>query len=159
MMRIGIGYDIHRLVEGRALVLGGVRIPHNKGFLAHSDGDVLCHALMDALLGAAGLPNIGVLFPDADPAYKDRNSMELLEEVVIQVNRAGYIPTQIDSNIIAENPKLQPYLQEMRQNMAQCLSLDANCVSIKPRTNEQVGQEGNEEAISAQVVVLLQKQE
>ena len=157
MMRIGIGYDIHRLVEEHPLVIGGVSIPHDKGFLAHSDGDVLCHALMDALLGAAGLPNIGMLFPDTDPEYKDCNSMELLDVVVANVNQAGYMPIQIDSNVIAEKPKLQPYLQEMRQNIARCLSLEENCVSIKPRTNEKVGPEGNEEAISAQVVVLIQK--
>lgn len=158
MMRIGIGYDIHRLVEGRPLIIGGVTIPHHKGFIAHSDGDVLCHAVMDALLGAAGLPNIGMLFPDNDPAYKDCNSMALLDKVKDKVLHAGYAPVQIDSNIIAEKPKLKPYLQQMRQNMAHCLNLDIDCVSVKPRTNEQVGPEGNEEAISAQAVVLIQQQ-
>ncbi len=157
MIRVGIGYDIHRLTEGRRLVLGGVDIPHHRGLAAHSDGDVVCHAIMDALLGAAGLPNIGVLFPDTDPAYKDRNSLELLGTVVVRLSDAGFIPAQVDANIIAQQPKLQPYLAGMRQNIAQGLGIDENCVSVKPRTNEGVGPEGREEAISAQAVVVIHK--
>jgi 2-C-methyl-D-erythritol 2,4-cyclodiphosphate synthase len=158
MIRVGIGYDIHRLAEGRRLILGGVDIPHCKGLVAHSDGDVVCHAIMDALLGAAGLPNIGVLFPDNDVQYKDCNSLELLGEVVARLADAGFLPTQVDTNIIAEKPKLQPYLTGMRQNIAQSLGIDEGCVSVKPRTNEGVGPEGREEAISAQAVVLIYKQ-
>ncbi len=157
MNRVGIGYDIHRLTEKRKLVLGGVEIPHSKGLTAHSDGDVVCHAIMDALLGATGLPNIGVLFPDNDAQYKNCNSLELLGEVVVRLAEAGFLPAQVDTNIIAEQPKLQPYLAEMRQNIAQSLGISENCVSVKPRTNEGVGPEGREEAISAQAVVLIQK--
>ncbi len=155
MMRVGIGYDIHRLVPDRPLILGGVVVPNDKGLQAHSDGDVVCHAICDALLGAAGLPNIGVLFPDTDPRYKDCNSLELLGAVRAQLAEAGYAPTQLDTNVIAETPKLQPYVAGMRQNIADCLRISADCVSIKPRTNEQVGPEGHEEAISAQVVALI----
>lgn len=157
MNRVGIGYDIHRLTEGRNLILGGVAIPHCKGLAAHSDGDVVCHAIMDALLGAAGLPNIGILFPDNDAKYKDYNSLKLLGEVVAHLAEAGFLPVQVDTNIIAEWPKLQPYLTEMRQNIAQSLGIEESCVSLKPRTNEGVGPEGREEAISAQAVVLIFK--
>jgi len=157
MIRVGIGYDIHRLVEDRPLILGGVTIPHAKGLLAHSDGDVLCHAVSDALLGAAGLPNIGELFPDTAPIYKNSNSMKLLTHVVSRLSGVGYVPVQMDANIIVQQPKLQPYLAEMRQNIALCLRVDEGCISIKPRTNEGVGPEGREEAISAQAVVLIQK--
>ena len=157
MMRVGIGYDIHRLVKGRPLILGGITIPHDKGLLAHSDGDVLCHAVSDALLGAAGLPNIGELFPDTDPHYKDCDSMELLKSVVARLADAGYAPAQLDANIIAQQPKLQPYVAGMRQNIAGSLHISATRVSIKPRTNEGLGPEGREEAVSAQAVVLIQE--
>ncbi|MCK5861087.1 MAG: 2-C-methyl-D-erythritol 2,4-cyclodiphosphate synthase [Candidatus Hydrogenedentes bacterium] len=156
-MRVGIGYDIHRLGNKGPLVLGGVKIPHDKGLLAHSDGDVLCHAVCDALLGAAGLPNIGELFPDTDPAYKDSNSMELLGVVVSRLSDAGYAPVQLDANIIAQKPKLQPYQAEMCKNLALCLQVEPGCISVKPRTNEGVGPEGREEAVSVQAVVLIQK--
>ena len=155
MIRVGIGYDIHRLAAGRDLVIGGVRIPFEKGFVAHSDGDVLCHAIADALLGAAGLPNIGVLFPDTDPQYKDADSLELLMRVHDAVGTAGYIPVQIDSNIIAERPRLLPHLESMRNNIARCLHIPPEALYIKPRTNEGVGPEGTGEAISAQSVVVL----
>ena len=154
-MRVGIGYDIHRLAAGRTLVIGGVRIPFDKGFVAHSDGDVLCHAIADALLGAAGLPNIGVLFPDSDPRYKDADSVELLARVYAAVGSAGYIPVQIDSNIIAERPRLQPHVEDMRNTLARCLHIPVERISIKPRTNEGLGPEGTGEAVSAQAVVVL----
>lgn len=155
MIRVGIGYDIHRLVVDRDLVLGGVKIPFEKGFTAHSDGDVLCHAIADALLGAAGLPNIGVLFPDTDPQYKDADSLELLAHVYDALRHAGYVPMQVDSNIIAERPRLQPHIKSMQNNIASCLHLQEDAVSVKPRTNEGVGPEGSGEAISAQAVVVL----
>ena len=157
MIRVGIGYDIHRLVADRSLILGGVMIPHDKGLLAHSDGDVLCHAVSDALLGAAGLPNIGELFPDTDSHYKDSDSIKLVAQVVSRLSDAGYVAVQLDANIIAQQPKLQPYLADMRQNIARCLLVEEDCVSVKPRTNEGVGPEGREEAISAQAVVLIYK--
>lgn len=157
MIRIGIGYDIHRLVSGRPLILGGVLIPHDKGLIAVSDGDVLCHALADAMLGAAGLPNIGVIFPDTDPKFKDANSLVLLGEIRQRVAAAGYAPYQMDANIIAQQPLLQPYTDRMSQNIADCLGLDPQCISIKPRTNEGVGPEGRAEAISAQAVVVLNR--
>ncbi|HDP35907.1 MAG TPA: 2-C-methyl-D-erythritol 2,4-cyclodiphosphate synthase [Candidatus Hydrogenedentes bacterium] len=156
-MRVGIGYDIHRLVEDRPLILGGVTIPHHKGLFAHSDGDVLCHAISDALLGAAGLPNIGEMFPDSAPCYKDSDSIELLEIVVVRLNDAGYAPLQVDANIIAEQPKLQPHLARMSQNIAERLGIAPDRVSIKPRTNEGLGPEGREEAISAHAVALIQE--
>ncbi len=157
MMRIGIGYDIHTLVPHRPLVLGGLVIPHPKGQQAHSDGDVICHALCDAMLGAAGLPNIGELFPDTDPNYKDCNSMDLLSAVVLRLEEAGYAPAQVDANVIAQSPRLQPYLGQMRQNVADRLHIGVDCVSIKPRTNEGVGPEGRGEAVSAQAVALILK--
>ncbi len=155
MIRVGIGYDIHRLVAGRTLVLGGVVIPHGKGLLAHSDGDVVIHAVCDALLGAAGLGNIGTLFPDTDPRHKDQNSCELLEAVVDHLREAGFVPVQVDANIIAQKPVLQPFVSRMCQTIANCLCVDAGCVSIKPRTNEGVGAEGREEAISAQAIAVI----
>lgn len=155
MMRVGIGYDIHRLEKGKSLVLGGVSIPFEKGFVAHSDGDVLCHAIADALLGAAGLPNIGVLFPDTDVNFKDADSLELLAVVVKHLEEKGWSPLQLDGNIIAQRPRLQPYVAEMRNAIARCLHIPLDNVSIKPRTNEHVGPEGREEAISAQVVVMI----
>lgn len=155
MIRIGIGYDTHRVVVGRRLILGGVQIPHDKGLEAFSDGDVLCHALSDALLGAAGLPNIGVFFPDSDQHYRDADSLVLLAETVKHIAKAGYRPLQLDTNIIAQRPKLQPHVAAMSQNIADCLGLPLNCVSIKPRTNEGVGPEGREEAITAQAVVTI----
>lgn len=159
MIRIGIGYDIHRLAQGKPLILGGVTIPFERGFVAHSDGDVLCHAIADALLGAAGLPDIGVLFPDTDPAFKNADSIKLLSAVVDVLKKKRSNPVQLDANIIAQRPKLQPYIQEMRTNIAQCLHIPVESVSLKPRTNEEVGPEGRGEAISAQVVLLISTKE
>ena len=158
MIRIGIGYDIHRLEAGKTLILGGVTIPFERGFVAHSDGDVLCHAVADALLGAAGVPNIGILFPDTDPAFKDADSMKLLSTVVERLREKHCVPLQMDANIIAQRPKLQPYLEAMKHNMAQSLAIPLSAVSIKPRTNEALGAEGRGEAISAQVVLLIEQQ-
>jgi 2-C-methyl-D-erythritol 2,4-cyclodiphosphate synthase len=155
-MRVGIGYDLHRLEAGRPLILGGVHVPHEKGLLGHSDADVLAHAVTDALLGAAALGNIGQLFPDTDPKYKDADSMALLREVSARVQAAGYRVLNADANIVAQQPKLNPHLDAMRRNLAACLELDPGQVSVKAKTNEHLGPEGRLEAISAQAVVLIQ---
>lgn len=153
--RIGIGYDLHRLVEGRPLILGGVRIPYEKGLAGHSDADALAHAVIDALLGAAGLGNIGRMFPDDDPQYKDANSLDLLDQAILAVGKKGYIVVNVDANIIAEAPKLDPYLDQMRDNLATRLGVLPGQVSVKAKTNEGVGPEGRGEAISVQAVALL----
>jgi len=155
-MRIGIGYDLHRLVEGRPLILGGVKIPHHKGLRGHSDADALAHAVIDALLGAAALGNIGQMFPDNDPRYKDADSMQLLQQAAQKVGERGYAVLNIDANIIAETPKLNPYLDRMRENLAKKLRIVPENVSIKAKTNEGVGPEGREEAISVQAVALVE---
>ena len=157
MTRIGIGYDIHRLEAGRPLILGGVTIPHTKGFVAHSDGDALCHAITDALLGALALGDIGSHFPDTDPQYKGADSVALLLEVVAKVRGLGWEIVNIDSNIIAQAPKLRPHIDTIRARLAEALSLPMDVISVKARTNEHVGPEGREEAISTQAIVLLQK--
>ena len=157
-LRIGIGYDLHRLDEqGTCMILGGVRIPHPRGFIAHSDGDVLVHAIIDALLGAAGLGNIGQRFPDSDPNLKGADSMVLLERTKRLLQSAGFGVINIDSVIIAELPKLTPHVEAMRQRIAETLDIERNRISIKPKTNEGVGAEGREEAVSAQSVVLLEE--
>ncbi len=157
-LRIGIGYDLHRLDEqGTCMILGGVRIPHPRGFIAHSDGDVLVHAIIDALLGAAGLGNIGQRFPDSDPNLKGADSMVLLERTKRLLQSAGFGVINIDSVIIAEQPKLTPHVEAMRQRIAETLDIERNRISIKPKTNEGVGAEGREEAVSAQSVVLLEE--
>jgi len=155
MIRVGLGYDIHGLIEGGFLTLGGVRIPSEKKFVAHSDGDVLCHAVTDALLGAAGLPNIGAVFPDSDMRFKDADSLMLLDEAVRMAREKGYAPVQMDANIIAQRPRLQPHVNAMRENLAKSLGIALDAVSIKPRTNEGFGAEGRQEAISAQAVVVI----
>ena len=155
-MRIGIGYDLHRLEEGRALILGGVRIPHNKGLAGHSDADALAHAVIDALLGAAALGNIGRMFPDDDPAFKDADSMFLLEQAARAVGESGYSVVNVDANIIAQAPKLNPHIDQMRKNIAQSLQIEPGQVSVKPKTNEGAGPEGREEAISVQAAVMLE---
>ena len=155
-MRIGIGYDLHRLVEGRPLILGGVEIPHTRGFTAHSDGDVLTHAVIDAILGAAALGNIGSHFPDTDPEYKDADSLILLSQTMEMVREAGYSLVNVDCVVIAENPKLNPHLDAVRASLAAVLGVDVGAVSVKPKTNETVGPEGREEAISVHAVALLQ---
>lgn len=157
MNRIGIGYDLHRLVEGRRLILGGVEIPHAKGLSGHSDADALVHAIIDALLGAAGLGNIGQLFPDTDPQFKDADSVVLLVETTRRVREAGYGIVNIDSNIIAQRPKLNPFLNAMEERLAEAMGIDASQVSVKAKTNEGVGPEGREEAISTQAIALLER--
>lgn len=158
MMRIGIGYDVHRLVEGRPLVLGGVVVQYSKGLDGHSDADVLTHAVIDALLGAAALGNIGQIFPDTDPRFKDADSLGLLEEAARLVREAGYALANVDANVIAQEPVLGPYLDAMRERLARCLRIETAQVSVKAKTNERVGPEGRGEAISAQAVVLLERE-
>ena len=158
MIRVGIGYDIHCLVEGRPLILGGVTIPFEKGLDGHSDADALVHAIIDALLGAAALGNIGQHFPDTDPRFKNADSLALLDRTVQLVRKAGYAIVNVDSNIIAQRPALNPHLDAMRDTLAQRLGLDGNRVSIKAKTNERVGPEGRGEAISAQAVALIETQ-
>lgn len=154
-MRIGTGYDVHKLVTGRKLILGGVTVPYERGLDGHSDADVIVHAIMDALLGAAALGDIGQHFPDTDPAYAGADSIRLLEKVGELLKNQGYTIGNIDSTIIAQRPKLMPYLPEMRQNVAQALGLDLNRVSIKATTEEHLGFTGRGEGISAQAVALL----
>lgn len=156
-MRIGIGYDAHRLVKGRKLVLGGVEIPYEKGLLGHSDADVLVHAINDALLGAAALGDIGVHFPDTDPEYKDIQSILLLKRVGEMLKREGFGVVNIDSVICAERPKLSPYIDKMRENIAQALNISKDKVSVKATTTEGMGFEGRGEGISAQAVCLIKK--
>ena len=156
-MRIGIGYDVHQLVEGRKLVLGGVSIPFEKGLLGHSDADVLVHAINDALLGACALGDIGKHFPDTDPAYKDISSIKLLKRVKDLLSVHGYKVVNIDSVICAERPKLAPYIDEMRKNIAATLSIAVEQVSVKATTTEGLGFEGKGEGISAQAVCLIEK--
>lgn len=154
-MRIGTGYDVHRLVEGRKLVLGGVEIPFEKGLLGHSDADVLLHAVMDALLGASALGDIGKHFPDTDPAYKGISSVSLLEKVGELLAENGYLVENIDATIIAQAPKLRPYIDTMRDNIAQALGIENGQVNVKATTEEGLGFTGTGEGISSQAVCLL----
>ena len=154
-MRIGIGYDVHRLEEGRKLILGGVEIPYEKGLMGHSDADVLIHAVMDAMLGAAALGDIGMHFPDTDPAYEGISSMELLRCVGDLLKKHGFYIGNIDSIVIAQRPKLLPYREEMRMNIAKALDLEANRVSVKATTEEGLGFTGSGEGIASQASVLL----
>ena len=156
-MRIGHGYDVHRLKKGRDLILGGVEIPYIKGLDGHSDADVLLHAVMDALLGAAALGDIGKLFPDTDEKYKDADSMKLLWEVVGEINEAGFKPHNIDCTICAQEPKLAPYIDEMRANIAVACGLKKSAVSVKATTEEGLGFTGSGEGISATAVCLLEE--
>lgn len=156
-MRIGQGYDAHRLVPGLLLVLGGVIVPFDKGLLGHSDADVLTHAVIDALLGAAGLGDIGMLFPDSDPAYKDINSLSLLEAVVSRVKQYGFTVINIDATVIAQKPALSPFREEMQRNLANCLGSDA--VNVKFSTEEGLGFTGSGEGIAALVVCLVEERE
>ena len=155
-MRVGIGYDLHRLEEGRPLILGGVHIPFEKGLAGHSDGDALAHAIADALLGAAALGDIGRHFPDTDPAYKDADSLALLRTIAEKVRAEGYAIVNIDANVIAQAPKLSPHIDAIRASLAACLELELGLVSVKAKTNERVGPEGRGEAISVQAVALLE---
>jgi 2-C-methyl-D-erythritol 2,4-cyclodiphosphate synthase len=154
-MRIGHGYDVHRLVTGRALVLGGVTIPHAKGLLGHSDADVLIHAICDALLGAAGLGDIGRHFPDTDPRYKNADSRDLMRHVRGLLTQSGYSVHNLDATIIAQAPKLAPYIPQMVQNIAADLDVSATSVNIKATTTEGLGFTGREEGIAAHAVSLI----
>lgn len=156
-LRIGIGYDIHKLVAGRDLILGGVKIPFEMGLLGHSDGDALLHAISDALLGAVAKGDIGKHFPDSDPTYKGADSAHLLEEVVGIVSKAGWKPANVDANIIAERPKMAPFIKAMRERIAKILKLDIDCVSVKARTNEGLDAIGRSEAIAVQTVLTIEK--
>lgn len=156
-MRIGHGYDVHRLVPERALILGGVNIPYEKGLLGHSDADVLTHAVMDALLGAAALGDIGMLFPDNDPAYRGADSLGLLREVHRVLDEAGWSVENIDATILAQAPKLSPYKQQMRENLAAAAGLEVEQVSVKATTEEGLGFTGAGEGIAVHAVALLEK--
>ncbi len=155
MFRIGHGYDVHRLVEGRKLILGGVEIEHTLGLLGHSDADVLLHAVSDALLGAAALGDIGGMFPDTDPAFKDADSLELLKAVVKRINENGYTVGNIDATVIAQKPKLKPHIEKMRENIAFACGVELSQVNIKATTEEKLGFSGREEGIAAHSVCLL----
>jgi 2-C-methyl-D-erythritol 2,4-cyclodiphosphate synthase len=157
MYRIGIGYDIHKLIEGRDLIIGGIKITHEKGLLGHSDADVLIHALIDAMLGALALDDIGTLFPDTDPKYKDIDSTVLLKHVYSLVKEKGYSVVNIDSNIIAQAPKMMPYIPKMREVLAKILEIAPDDLSIKAKTKEKMDAVGQQLAIEANAVVLLQK--
>lgn len=154
-MRIGQGYDVHALVEGRRLIMGGIEIPHDKGLLGHSDADVLVHAIMDALLGACALGDIGKHFPDTDLRYKGISSLKLLGEVANLIKDKGYVIGNLDSCIIAQKPKFAPYIKKMRVNLAEVLDIDLDYISVKATTTEHLGFEGREEGISAQAIVCL----
>lgn len=154
-MRVGIGYDVHRLAENRKLILGGVEISHELGLLGHSDADVLVHAIMDALLGAAALGDIGKHFPDTDSAYKGISSMKLLAHVKELLQQQGYVIENIDATVIAQKPKLRPFIAQMEQNIAQVLDIAENQINIKATTEENLGFTGREEGISAQAVCSL----
>ena len=154
-MRIGQGYDVHRLTEGRKLILGGVEIPYEKGLLGHSDADVLIHAVMDALLGAAALGDIGQHFPDTDPAYKGISSIELLGKVGALLEEKGYVIENIDATIIAQRPKLASYRPQMEENIVEALHLDPSRVSVKATTEEGLGFTGSGEGIASQAITLL----
>ena len=156
MYRIGNGYDVHRLVEGRKLILGGVNISHSLGLDGHSDADVLCHALCDSLLGASGAGDLGKYFPDTDDQWKGVSSLVLLEETEKIVAELGYHITNIDTTIVAQQPKLAPHIQAMTRNIAECLKIHSDQVNIKATTTENLGFTGREEGISAFAVVLLQ---
>lgn len=156
-MRIGHGYDVHRLVEGRRLILGGQEIDHYYGLLGHSDADVLTHAVMDALLGAAGLWDIGHAFPDTDPAYEGISSLTLLEQVADMITREGFRVGNVDATILAQRPKLAPYIPAMREALAGVLGIPASRVNVKATTEEKLGFTGKEEGIAAHAVALLEE--
>ena len=154
-MRIGHGYDVHRLVAGRKLILGGVEVPHSLGLLGHSDADVLLHAIMDSLLGAAALGDIGYLFPDTDPAYEGISSVLLLKTVGERISGAGYAISNIDATVIAQKPKLAPYIPAMRKVVAETLGIQEGQVNLKATTEEHLGFSGREEGIAAHAVCLI----
>lgn len=156
-LRIGHGYDVHRLVEGRDLILGGVNIPWKLGLLGHSDADVLTHAVMDAILGAAAMGDIGMLFPDNDPTYKGADSLALLTEVMCRVRAAGFEVVNVDATVLAQAPKLSPHKQQMRQNLADAAGLDVSQVSVKATTEEGLGWTGSSEGMAVHALALLTK--
>ncbi|WP_439443498.1 2-C-methyl-D-erythritol 2,4-cyclodiphosphate synthase [Listeria aquatica] len=157
MIRIGQGYDVHQLVEGRKLVIGGIEIPHEKGLLGHSDADVLLHAITDAIIGAVAKRDIGHFFPDTDAAYKDADSAELLREVFREVKEEGYLLSNLDCTIIAEQPKMAPYIDAMRNRIAELLDAEIDQVNVKATTSEKLGFAGRGEGIISLAVVLLEK--
>ncbi|QCX33811.1 2-C-methyl-D-erythritol 2,4-cyclodiphosphate synthase [Caloramator sp. E03] len=156
-MRIGHGYDVHRLVKGRELILGGVKIEYEKGLLGHSDADVLLHAIMDALLGAAAFGDIGRHFPDNDERYKGVNSLKLLEYAGNLIREKGYEISNIDSTIIAQRPKIMPYIENMRENISRTLNLEKDCINVKATTEEGLGFTGNGDGIAAHAVCIIKK--
>ena len=156
-LRVGHGYDVHRLVEGRPLILGGVTVPYEKGLLGHSDADVLTHAVMDALLGAAGLPDIGNLFPDNDQSFLNISSIYLLQQVALKLKEAGVSVVNIDATLVAQAPKIAPYRLEMRQNIASALEIGLEQVGVKATTEEHLGFTGDGSGMAAHAVVLLEK--
>ena len=156
-MRIGHGYDVHKLVEGRPLILGGVTIPFEKGLLGHSDADVLLHAISDALLGAAALGDIGKLFPDSDAAYAGADSIALLERVTALLREHGWQVGNVDATVVAQTPKLAPYIPEMRRRLAEAMGLDVDCVSVKATTEERLGFTGSGEGMAAHAVALIER--
>lgn len=156
-MRIGHGYDVHRLVEGRRLILGGVEVPYERGLLGHSDADVLTHAVMDALLGAAGLGDIGKLFPDSDPAYEGADSLVLLDSVVKAIKGKGFTVGNVDATVIAQRPKLAAYIPSMRENLARRMEISPDRVNVKATTEEGLGFSGAGEGMAAHAVCLLEE--
>ena len=156
-LRVGHGYDVHRLVEGRALILGGVTVPFDRGLLGHSDADVLTHAVMDALLGAAALGDIGKLFPDSDAAYAGADSIALLERVTALLREHGWQVGNVDATVVAQTPKLAPYIPEMRRRLAEAMGLDVDCVSVKATTEERLGFTGSGEGMAALAVALIER--
>ena len=154
-MRIGHGYDVHRLTENRRLIIGGVEIPYEKGLLGHSDADVLLHAISDALLGAAALGDIGGMFPDSDPAFKDADSLKLLSLVAEKLEKEGFTVGNIDATVIAQNPKMKPYIDNMRKNIASACKIDLSFVSVKATTEEWLGFTGSGEGIAAHAVCII----
>ena len=157
MFRVGLGYDVHQLTEGRDLIVGGVKIEHEKGLLGHSDADVLVHAIMDALCGAAKLGDIGKLFPDTDPQYKGISSILLLKHIKGELDKKGWKVVNIDSIIVAQRPKMRPHIDAMEKNIAEVLDIDIDCVNVKATTEEKLGFTGREEGIAAKAVCLLEK--
>ena len=155
-MRIGIGYDVHRLVEGRKLILGGVTIPFEKGLLGHSDADVLIHAVCDALLGAAGLGDIGLHFPDTDPQLKDISSIQILSKTIAMLNLKGFKVINLDSTIMAESPKISPFREKMIENIARTIEIEPECVNVKATTLETLGMMGKGEGIAALCIALIE---
>ena len=156
-MRVGLGYDVHKLVEGRDLILGGVNIPYEKGLLGHSDADVLVHAIMDALVGAAALGDIGKHFPDTDPQYKGIDSLKLLGHVGKLLDKHLYVIENIDATIIAQRPKMAPHIQKMRENIAEVLGIEVDQVNVKATTEEGLGFTGTGEGISSQAICAIEK--